>query len=87
MNCCDAETSCCTKTSAGSSGTNPSMTSEKPEMPLYLRHSGGHYSVFSRSESGASWVKLTDDLLHILLILAAAGLSVLFMTRIAEWLS
>jgi len=56
-------------------------------MPLYLRHCGGHCSVFSRSESGASWVKLTDDLLHILLILAAAGLSVLFMTRIAEWLS
>lgn len=55
-------------------------------MPLYLRHSGGHYSVFSRSESGASWVRLIEDLTHVLLMLAAAGLSVLFMTRIAEWL-
>lgn len=56
-------------------------------MPLYLRHSGGHCSVFSRSESGASWVRLIEDLTEVLLFLAGVALSVLSMTRIAEWLS
>lgn len=55
-------------------------------MPLYLRHSGGHCSVFSRSESGASWVRLMEDMLEVLLLLAGVGLSVLSIARIAEWL-